>query len=253
MEILIEYFDAAFGVKDFDFKTFNIRFIFLSLFKKVSFLFFLTQLIFIPRGVNRRSALSALKLSLYSALEVNIRYGSATPFVIKSSIITPIYDWDLSKIKISFFCTFKAAFKPAIKPCAAASSYPVVPLIWPARKSESIFFVSKVDFKKIRSIWADVPQYEHYIDKQVEIEAHYNGYLIRQRNDVDSFKKDEKIIIPSDIDYNSFSGLSNEIKSKLSTVRPRTLGQAIRIDGVTPAAVIILLSHIKKSKYKKIA
>ena len=136
----------------------------------------------------------------------------------------------------------------------AASKYSIkISMDGVKRNGLQILSQKKVDFKKIRSIWADVPQYEHYIDKQVEIEAHYNGYLIRQRNDVDSFKKDEKIIIPSDIDYNSFSGLSNEIKSKLSTVRPRTLGQAIRIDGVTPAAVIILLSHIKKSKYKKIA
>ena len=56
--------------------------------------------------------------------------------------------------------------------------------------------------------------------------------------------------IPAEINYDSFSGLSNEIKSKLNKVRPKTLGQAIRIDGVTPAAVIIILSHIKKMKYK---
>ena len=133
----------------------------------------------------------------------------------------------------------------------AASKYSIkISMDGVKRNGLQILSQKKVDFKKIRSIWADVPQYEHYIDKQVEIEAHYNGYLIRQRNDVDSFKKDEKIIIPSDIDYNSFSGLSNEIKSKLSTVRPRTLGQALRIDGITPAAVIILLGYIKKKKFK---
>ena len=64
------------------------------------------------------------------------------------------------------------------------------------------------------------------------------------------FKKDEAVIIPAKINYDCLSGLSNEIKSKLNKVRPKTLGQAIRIDGVTPAAIIIILSHIKKMKYK---
>ena len=58
------------------------------------------------------------------------------------------------------------------------------------------------------------------------------------------------IIIPENFKYDSLSGLSNEIKSKLNTVRPTTLGQALRIDGVTPAAIIIILSNIKSSKYK---
>ena len=77
-----------------------------------------------------------------------------------------------------------------------------------------------------------------------------SGYLMKQSHDIASFKKDESILIPEDIDYNSFSGLSNEVKFKLINVKPKTLGQALRIDGVTPAAAIILLGHIKKRKYR---
>ena len=73
---------------------------------------------------------------------------------------------------------------------------------------------------------------------------------MKQSHDIASFKKDESILIPEDIDYNSFSGLSNEVKFKLINVKPKTLGQALRIDGVTPAAAIILLGHIKKRKYR---
>ena len=76
------------------------------------------------------------------------------------------------------------------------------------------------------------------------------GYLNRQSQDIKAFKKDESLIIPNKINYDLLSGLSNEIKSKLTEVQPKTLGQAIRIDGVTPAAIIILLSHIKKLRYK---
>ena len=60
-------------------------------------------------------------------------------------------------------------------------------------------------------------------------------------------------MIPNEIDYDSFSGLSNEVKSKLKLIRPKTLGQALRIDGVTPAAAIILLGAIKKTKQRVIA
>ena len=96
-------------------------------------------------------------------------------------------------------------------------------------------------------------KYGASIDKQVEIEAHYSGYLIRQSHDIKAFKKDEGILIPEGIKYDSFSGLSTEIKSKLKKIRPKTLGQALRIDGVTPAAAIILLGYIKKSKIRRSA
>jgi tRNA uridine 5-carboxymethylaminomethyl modification enzyme len=103
---------------------------------------------------------------------------------------------------------------------------------------------------KIRQVFTGIPHYGQSYDKQVEIDAHYLGYLNRQANDIKSFKKDESIAIPININYESLSGLSNEIKSKLMVIRPVTLGQALRIDGVTPAAAIIILSYIKKNKYK---
>jgi tRNA uridine 5-carboxymethylaminomethyl modification enzyme len=108
----------------------------------------------------------------------------------------------------------------------------------------------KVNMAKIRQIFNDIPVFQHSIEKQVVIDAHYMGYLKRQERDIKSFKKDESVIIPENINYENLSGLSNEVKSKLVSIKPKTLGQAIRIDGITPAAVIILLSHIKKLKYK---
>ncbi len=111
----------------------------------------------------------------------------------------------------------------------------------------------KVNLIKIRQIFTNIPRFSTAVENQVVIDAHYKGYLNRQRRDIQSFKKDESIAIPDYIKYEDLSGLSNEIKSKLNTVRPKTLGQAIRIDGVTPAAIIILLSHIKKLRYKATA
>ena len=108
----------------------------------------------------------------------------------------------------------------------------------------------KVNMAKIRQVFTHIPIFPSSIENQVVTDAHYMGYLERQYRDIESFKKDEAVIIPHGIDYKKLSGLSNEVKSKLLKVKPKTLGQAIRIDGVTPAAIIILLSHIKKLRYK---
>ena len=118
------------------------------------------------------------------------------------------------------------------------------------RSGLEILSLKNIKLRHLRAIWADIPYYEHCIDEQVAINAHYSGYLSKQEDDIKTFKKDESLVIPEDINYESFSGLSNEVKSKLELIKPKTLGQALRIDGITPAAGIILLGAIKRSKYK---
>ena len=111
-----------------------------------------------------------------------------------------------------------------------------------------------VTFNKLRSIWNEIPKATKKEEEQIEISAHYSGYLEKQEADIIAFRKDENLIIPENIDYTKLSGLSNEVKSKFKLIRPKTLGQALRIDGVTPAAAYILLSHVKKkSRNLKIA
>ena len=110
-----------------------------------------------------------------------------------------------------------------------------------------------VNMGKIREIWSEIPLYSREIDDQAEINAHYKGYLIRQNADILAFKRDENLIIPENINYSNLSGLSNEVKAKFKQIRPKTLGQALRIDGITPAAVYILLSHVKRKSIKHIA
>ena len=67
-------------------------------------------------------------------------------------------------------------------------------------------------------------------------------------SDIISFKRDENLIIPYNINYDKLSGLSNEVKQKFKQITPRTMGQALRIEGITPAAVYILLAHVKRSE-----
>ena len=107
-----------------------------------------------------------------------------------------------------------------------------------------------VTFNKLRLIWSEIPQATMKEEEQIEISAHYSGYLEKQEADIVSFRKDENLMIPENIDYSKLSGLSNEVKSKFKLIRPKTLGQALRIDGITPAAVYILLSHVKKGSKK---
>ena len=105
-----------------------------------------------------------------------------------------------------------------------------------------------ISFNKIRSIWTNTPKASSKEEEQIEITAHYSGYLDKQEADIVAFRRDENLIIPENIEYEKMSGISNEVKSKFSHIRPKTLGQALRIDGITPAAAYILLSHIKKPK-----
>jgi tRNA uridine 5-carboxymethylaminomethyl modification enzyme len=107
-----------------------------------------------------------------------------------------------------------------------------------------------VTFNKLRSIWNKIPKASKDEEQQIEISAHYSGYLEKQKADIIAFRKDESLIIPKDIDYLKLSGLSNEVKSKFRLIKPKTLGQALRIDGITPAAAYILLSHVKKRSKK---
>ena len=121
------------------------------------------------------------------------------------------------------------------------------------RSASQILGQKGVTMSKIREIWPEIPKYNSEIDEQIEINAHYKGYLVKQNADILAFKRDENLIIPDNINYNDLSGLSNEVKSKFIKIKPKTLGQALRIDGITPAAVYILLSHVKRKSIKHIA
>ena len=121
------------------------------------------------------------------------------------------------------------------------------------RTAEEVLSRSTVNFEQIREIWPEIPSYNSEIDEQIEIDCHYKGYLKKQNADILAFKRDEKLEIPENLDYDKLSGLSNEIRSKFKTIKPKTLGQALRIDGVTPAAAYILLSHVKRRSIKQTA
>jgi tRNA uridine 5-carboxymethylaminomethyl modification enzyme len=114
----------------------------------------------------------------------------------------------------------------------------------------------EVNFSKIIPIWNEIKNLElsKEIIEQIEIEAHYKGYLKKQDSDIISLKRDENVKIPVNFDFKQLSSLSNELKEKLIIAKPQNISQASRIEGMSPAAVNLILSIIKsKVKNRKIA
>ena len=105
-----------------------------------------------------------------------------------------------------------------------------------------------ITFEQLRSVWPDLESIPAPVRAQVEIEALYAAYLDRQTEDVAALRRDEALTLPSDLDYATIGGLSNEVRQKLIAVRPATLGQAARIEGVTPGALTALLGHVKRTR-----
>ena len=104
----------------------------------------------------------------------------------------------------------------------------------------------EMGFDQLRRVRPDIPNFKLDVDAQVEIQIKYQGYVNRQLEIVERFQRMEHVRLPNDIDYSLINGLSREVCEKLSRVRPRSLGQASRIAGITPAAIALLSFYIKK-------
>ena len=115
------------------------------------------------------------------------------------------------------------------------------------RTAYNLMGYDNVSRETICSIWPQMNDVSSEIYEQIEIESRYAGYLKRQLNDIEVFKKDENLKIREDIDYTKIGGLSTEMVQRFSTVRPKTIGEASRITGVTPAAVTAILGYIKNN------
>ena len=108
-----------------------------------------------------------------------------------------------------------------------------------------------VGFDDLIRVWPQLDVLTPPVREQLEIDALYAGYLDRQEADIRTFQKDESLAIPADLDYAAIGGLSKELTDKLTAARPATLGQAGRIEGMTPAALTALLGHVKKGAKRR--
>jgi tRNA uridine 5-carboxymethylaminomethyl modification enzyme len=120
------------------------------------------------------------------------------------------------------------------------------------RSAFELLAYPEIGWPEIRSIWPELSAIDPAIAVHVEIDARYDVYLKRQIADVDAFRRDEGLVL-GDLDYSAVPGLSNEARSKLEAARPRTVGQAGRLDGLTPAALGILAAYLRREARRKAA
>jgi tRNA uridine 5-carboxymethylaminomethyl modification enzyme len=103
-----------------------------------------------------------------------------------------------------------------------------------------------IGIAELARIWPRLADLPEKIAEQLEVDAKYDVYLSRQAADIAAYRRDESLELPEELDYAELRGLSNEVRQKLQTQRPRTIGHAGRIDGITPAALTLLVAHLKR-------
>lgn len=118
------------------------------------------------------------------------------------------------------------------------------------RSAFDLLSYPNVTYEMLTIIWPELDGIDQGIAEQVATDALYAVYLDRQMADIEALKRDEALRIPDSFDYEAIVGLSNEVKQKLIDIRPATLGQASRMDGITPAALTLILSHLKRGSQK---
>ncbi len=104
----------------------------------------------------------------------------------------------------------------------------------------------------LRGVWSDLPDWQPRVTQTVEIHAAYAVYVDRQEADIAAVRKEEDRLIPTDFDYTGLSGLSNELRQKLEAARPWSIAQAARLDGMTPAALSLLIAHLKRAELRMV-
>jgi tRNA uridine 5-carboxymethylaminomethyl modification enzyme len=114
------------------------------------------------------------------------------------------------------------------------------------RNALELLAYPEMDWVRISGFWPELAVISGEISEQLTIDAKYEGYLGRQRQDIAAYRRDEALELPGDLDYAAVGSLSNEIRQKLDSHKPSTLGQAARISGVTPAALVALLKYVRR-------
>jgi tRNA uridine 5-carboxymethylaminomethyl modification enzyme len=136
----------------------------------------------------------------------------------------------------------------SLTPAAAQKAGLAVKADGQRRDLTQLLAYPEVTLDVLAGLWPEINDWSPDVREQVEIDAAYAGYLDRQAADVEAFRRDEALRLPADLDYAAIGGLSNEVRSKLTAVRPLTLGQAARIEGVTPGALTALLAHVRRPR-----
>jgi tRNA uridine 5-carboxymethylaminomethyl modification enzyme len=122
-----------------------------------------------------------------------------------------------------------------------------------SRNALDLIAMPDVGLARVCELWPQIAALPAFAQEALEADALYSGYMERQHHEIDNLRREESFAIPTDIDYFAIPSLSMELRQKLARVKPETLGQAQRIDGMTPAGLACLLGSIKKPKSRQVA
>jgi tRNA uridine 5-carboxymethylaminomethyl modification enzyme len=139
-----------------------------------------------------------------------------------------------------------AAQRLALSPSALAKRGIAINQDGVPRTALDLLAYPEIGWEQIVGLWPELGSVPGDIAEQLTIDARYDGYLARQRQDIDAYRRDEAMELPADLDYGALGSLSNEVRQKLAAHRPATLGQAARISGVTPTALVTLLKYVRR-------
>jgi tRNA uridine 5-carboxymethylaminomethyl modification enzyme len=114
------------------------------------------------------------------------------------------------------------------------------------RSAFELLAYPEIDFGQLRAIWPQLAAIPDFVLEPLQAEALYSGYVGRQTADIESYRREQALVLPDDLDYRAVPSLSAELQQKLSRMKPESLGQAARVEGMTPAAVSALLRFVKK-------
>lgn len=116
------------------------------------------------------------------------------------------------------------------------------------RSAFQLLSYPEIGWDRLAAVWPELARVPPRVAERLRTDATYAVYLDRQQTDISAFRRDEAVRLPASLDYGAIPGLSNEMRIKLDSVRPITLGQAARIEGVTPAALTLLAAHARRSR-----
>lgn len=147
----------------------------------------------------------------------------------------------------------RTAARLALTPTEAAAAGLRVNQDGRRRNLTELLALPDVTFERLAGLWPELAAWTPVIREQIEVDALYSGYIQRQEADVAAFRRDEDLQLPKGLDYHAVGGLSHELREKLSRIRPATLGQASRIEGMTPSALTALLAHVRRPSARRAA